>query len=309
MRRSEASIVKISPLSGAGEKCVWCTPHPLLRTTFSHTVEKEEIDASPFTLHLSVKKRAAFTLDEGATHVAHSHNIRRVAFTLAEVLITLGIIGVVAALTMPSLINKYQMKSYEVAFKKQYSVLQNAINYSVFESGISECYLYFPVGASSYKAKKQDCDALRESLVSLIKLTPVQLDYVSYNYARVADVRASGGKTINDACTYDDFSGQNNVIYTYMTNDGAIVRLALSENYNYFPIIILDVNGLKGPNKWGYDVFFMTLTKRNRNGSIDQKIFLTDEYCSLVEKGGRLPRNILSGKEKNEDSDFTLLWN
>ena len=274
---------------GEGGKCVWCTPHPVLCTTFSHTVEKAEIDSSHFPLHSSLKKRAAFTL--------------------AEVLITLGIIGLVAALTIPTLINKYQMKSYEVAFKKQYSVLQNAINYSVFESGISECYLYFPVGASSYKAKKQDCDALRESLVSLIKLTPVQLDYVSYNYARVADVRASGGKTINDACTYDDFSGQNNVIYTYMTNDGAIVRLALSENYNYFPIIILDVNGLKGPNKWGYDVFFMTLTKRNRNGSIDQKIFLTDEYCSLVEKGGRLPRNILSGKEKNEDSDFTLLWN
>ena len=37
------------------------------------------------------------------------------AFTLAEVLITLGIIGVVAALTIPTLINNYQTKSWATA--------------------------------------------------------------------------------------------------------------------------------------------------------------------------------------------------
>ena len=152
-RRCEASIVKISPLSGAGEKCVGCTPHPVLCTTFSHTVEKEEIDASPFTHHLSLKKR--------------------VAFTLAEVLITLGIIGVVAAMTMPSLINKYQMKSYEVAFKKQYSVLQNAINYLVLDSNISACYIFYPRGQMGYSMVKDDCQALQDSLVSQLNLTKI----------------------------------------------------------------------------------------------------------------------------------------
>ena len=34
----------------------------------------------------------------------------RLAFTLAEVLVTLGIIGIIAALTMPALITKYQKK-------------------------------------------------------------------------------------------------------------------------------------------------------------------------------------------------------
>ncbi len=52
---------------------------------------------------------------------------KRTAFTLAEVLITLGIIGIVAAMTMPSLINTTQKKELETAFKKQYSVLQQAI--------------------------------------------------------------------------------------------------------------------------------------------------------------------------------------
>lgn len=48
------------------------------------------------------------------------------AFTLAEVLITLGIIGIVASLTLPSLIQKYHEKQRVVQLKKAYSVLQNA---------------------------------------------------------------------------------------------------------------------------------------------------------------------------------------
>ena len=47
---------------------------------------------------------AAFTLAEGATHVETFNNYRKHAFTLAEVLITLGIIGVVAAVALPALI-------------------------------------------------------------------------------------------------------------------------------------------------------------------------------------------------------------
>lgn len=39
----------------------------------------------------------------------------KTAFTLAEVLITLGIIGVVAALTIPTLIAGYQRKSWDTA--------------------------------------------------------------------------------------------------------------------------------------------------------------------------------------------------
>ena len=48
------------------------------------------------------------------------------AFTLAEVLITLGIIGVVAALTLPTLIKKYEAKALETQFEKAYSVLSQS---------------------------------------------------------------------------------------------------------------------------------------------------------------------------------------
>ena len=49
------------------------------------------------------------------------------AFTLAEVLITLGIIGIAAAMTLPTVINKYQKKQIIIQLKKAYSEINQAI--------------------------------------------------------------------------------------------------------------------------------------------------------------------------------------
>ena len=57
------------------------------------------------------------------------------AFTLAEVLITLGIIGIVAALTIPVLYSKYQQKVTETRFERVYSDLTKAFNAGAIENG------------------------------------------------------------------------------------------------------------------------------------------------------------------------------
>lgn len=62
------------------------------------------------------------------------HN-KKSAFTLAEVLITLGIIGVVAALTITSLVTRYQKKQTVVQLKKAYSRLLNAFETAEAEYG------------------------------------------------------------------------------------------------------------------------------------------------------------------------------
>ena len=58
-------------------------------------------------------------------------------FTLAEVLITLGIIGVVAALTMPMLIGNYQKKVTAEKLKKLYLNYENALQLTETEEGLS----------------------------------------------------------------------------------------------------------------------------------------------------------------------------
>ena len=90
-----------------------------------------------------MKKYKAFTIAEGVTHVAHWNNSRKIAFTLAEVLITLGIIGVVAAMTMPALIANYNNHITEVRLKKFYSIFNQAIQQSVAENGDTSTWDYW----------------------------------------------------------------------------------------------------------------------------------------------------------------------
>lgn len=63
---------------------------------------------------------------------------KKCAFTLAEVLITLGIISVVAALTMPTLISNYQKQVRINKVKKFYSLMSQAVSLSVTENGPME---------------------------------------------------------------------------------------------------------------------------------------------------------------------------
>ena len=230
----------------------------------------------------------------------HHYKEKLSAFTLAEVLITLGIIGVVAAITIPTLVSKYQMKVFETAFKKQYSVLQNAINYTVQVEGISACYVYHPAGNISYKAERTDCNQLRNSLVTQLQLQPLDQD-ADYKFTEDSEVYANGGKAVNSHCNHIDYTTRG---YRYFTKDGNVLIFSDIQ----LPVVVIDVNGKKGPNKWGYDVFFMTLSNHNQYDSQEHRIFLTDEFCSIVEKGGRLPRTILQNKEITEDDDFSWTW-
>ena len=74
-----------------------------------------ETNHSPLTIHHSPKRKSAFTL--------------------AEVLITLGIIGVVAALTLPSLITNYQKQIIETRLSKFYTTMNQAVLNSQIENG------------------------------------------------------------------------------------------------------------------------------------------------------------------------------
>lgn len=61
--------------------------------------------------------------------------MKRHAFTLAETLITLGIIGVVAALTIPNLISHYQEQVTVNKLLKSYSILEQAFTSAINENG------------------------------------------------------------------------------------------------------------------------------------------------------------------------------
>lgn len=72
----------------------------------------------------------------------HSNLKRYIAFTLAEILITLGIIGVVAAMTIPTLINNSQKESAVNSIKAFYSNMSQAIKLSEIENGPTNSWDY-----------------------------------------------------------------------------------------------------------------------------------------------------------------------
>ncbi len=59
----------------------------------------------------------------------------KMGFTLAEVLITLGIIGIVAAMTLPSIVNKIEKKDTSARLKKFYSAFNQAVRLSTVDNG------------------------------------------------------------------------------------------------------------------------------------------------------------------------------
>ena len=88
------------------------------------------------TLTLSRKRRGQST----SRFTLHTSLKKQVAFTLAEVLITLGIIGVVAALTMPSLIANHTKSVVEARLEKFYSSMNQAIRMAELDYGPRETW-------------------------------------------------------------------------------------------------------------------------------------------------------------------------
>lgn len=73
--------------------------------------------------------------------IASSSHLKK-AFTLAEVLITLGIIGIVAEMTVPVLYNNVQKQTTLIRLKKEYSTINQAIRLSEVDNGMQNTWTY-----------------------------------------------------------------------------------------------------------------------------------------------------------------------
>ena len=99
------------------------------------------------------------------------------AFTLAEVLITLGIIGVVAAMTMPTLINSTQGAQYKTAYKKALSVMSQAVvmNIALEDYDLSQTLGNTTNGngnEASHNAESQTLYTLFKNRMNVVKVSP-----------------------------------------------------------------------------------------------------------------------------------------
>ena len=85
--------------------------------------------------------------------IKNSINSSSAAFTLAEILITLGIIGIIAALTIPNLIYEYRKKSLETGLVRFYSTINQAFKLSAAENGDERQWTDFGEDSCSFYKK------------------------------------------------------------------------------------------------------------------------------------------------------------
>lgn len=200
-------------------------------------------------------------------------------FTLAEVLITLAIIGVVAALTIPGLIQNNRTKALETGLKKANSIISQAVLSYQLEYGEPLNIVGLRRGHLKEHLLKQfktirdcgfgDTDAQTACIPNN--------DYLDNPESRDRMYTTFNGRTLSRP-PFDD--GQ------FILNDGMILLLeAPNENPNSNIYISVDVNGFyKMPNRLGQDLFMFQIDEKGvlRPMGVKGTRFYsdTDEYCS-----------------------------
>lgn len=204
--------------------------------------------------------------------------MKKVGFTLAEVLIVLGIIGVVAALTIPALITNYKAIQLHSRFKKSYSTLSQVMKLAQEDDVVFEEYSYGSPNRldlvntfKKYLTGVVDCSLQKnKQLKTCLMITYGHKDDYKYGYKSLKSTEPD----LTNQSLFDD--GElllQDGSLLFFNADGAMVGVSV------------DINGiLSPPNRWGYDLFTFQIVNGNLIPAGAQGAKYTDKntYCSLT---------------------------
>ena len=176
---------------------------------------------------------------------------KRFGFTLAEVLITLGIIGVVAAMTMPTLMNQTQGAQYKTAYKKALSALSQAVTLNV---ALDEWNFADATGEDPYLITKM--------LSSRMNVVRTETDYGNIDDSKGNDYAVTLATGAVGAGTVPTTTGSDNttlffndgIMFSFPTDSANCTMDATQGNVGTTGRAkickgFIDVNGVKAPNK------------------------------------------------------------
>ena len=172
---------------------------------------------------------------------------KKKAFTLSEVLIVLAIIGVVAALTMPMLMNNYQKTQQIVALKKVYSQISDAVDRVMIDENAEKF-----TEVSLLNGDDADPKAFFKKYFRVSKFCAPDDSASCFPSVTSLDKSSTGNITNGDDCV--------------VVKDGASICI-LPGDGNHWTNVIVDTNGLDKPNIGGRDVFYFSIYY---DGSVDE---------------------------------------
>ena len=185
-------------------------------------------------------------------------------FTLAEVLITLGIIGVVAAMTMPTLINQTNGAQYKAAYKKALSAISQGItlNVALEDKGFAEATV-----ASTKAAPPDSVAGFLKGRMNIVNIdnkesytnANVTFPTITSKYCTETKTTGTGNEAVTTTKVVTCEDGAANQTTTFAPdvfmyfNDSSMFAIKGEQSTNCkeaTPCLgVIDVNGVKGPNK------------------------------------------------------------
>ena len=193
------------------------------------------------------------------------------AFTLSEVLITLLIIGIIAVITIPSFIKSYKFYVLHKQFIKTYSDLNNFASKFQAQEGISFSeYCVNPVVNGRYNRSNTKCfNKLMDNIGEVKRISKEEFESSEFNYELYDGSgnkisKSIGWKTTmcNGPDMAQDLNGRYYIMHVPPYSDGNIYTKG--EDGPNGPLICVDINGQKAPNKFGQDYFVFIFTVDNK---------------------------------------------
>ncbi len=198
---------------------------------------------------------------------------------MAEVLITLGIIGVVAAMTLPTLIQQHQKQVYVTGLKKGLSTVQNMVTKMMADEGASDMYQtsLFDGMCTNETGSCEDAygnisglDSIIPKYIKTVKTCTSSIDSecdVEYYSSGFVDNKFS--QSDHAYGIYSILGQTRGGIKGYYSSDGMIYYFAFTGKLagdtstgvkKVGLVTCIDVNGEKSPNIHGRDLFCFTFT-------------------------------------------------
>ena len=202
-------------------------------------------------------------------YLAASLFSRLAAFTLAEVLITLGIIGVVSAMTVPTLMQNYQRQSYVTQLHKVYNEMSQALlRYQTDKNAVN-----------LREAGLTSANAVNSFITTYLKVVKdCGNDFSACfgsDYKKINGTSLSFGEASSAAGVFVLAGGQSIAIFS---------RNSDSQQYsNSIATILVDVNGKKGPNIQGRDFYQMDIYSTDGGPVIDEMIWNVTQQPPFTE--------------------------
>lgn len=183
-------------------------------------------------------------------------------FTLAEVLITIGIIGIVIAMTLPILIGKYQDQVLITQSKKTFSIVSNVMDTLKFYSGGDDYSVVFANSSEEILNEMtrhikiiQNCGTKTGCWAKETKpQKKTEEKYSFYNSHSIAKAVLLDGSTIGIQ-SYNKRNVGSDCLSWFDSGETDINGNPIYNYSNQCGLIFFDTNGEKGPNQYGVDTF------------------------------------------------------